>query len=280
MKWILSEKRIILFVILISFLLVIGFIVANPTMYTIINIDVINIADDYYMDILAQGLNFKDANTEVASQNGIMLSSSNIYLYDEDGFMAFGLRDSDIRAEFYSPESHEHQFVFYGDYPREFKLILETNSGNLFVSEARKFNGHISNYTYDFKSNDLIFNKSVRSETPFVYFIFQYMLLLIALLIASFLAALVMGIILKLRPLKKLIYRELLSLPFTNIAVLWLLFYTGIPAIVAIMPMFIISGLIKYLWLAGDFEKKQIVIYSLVQLFTATATYSLLIIFL
>ena len=278
MKSFFKEKWIILSIILISFLFMVGFVMAYPTMSTIINIKVINISDDYYLDILSQGLDVNAANTEVASQNGIMLTSSNIYEYNEDGWLAFGLRDSDIRAEFYSPDSHEHQFVFYGDHPRKFKIILENNAGELTVSEQLRFNGHISYYTYDYASNELEFSDSKRSETPFAFFIMQYMLLLMALFVASFVIVVIGRILFKMKPMKKLLLKELLLLPIVNLCVLWLLFYTGVPTVVAILPMFIISGVVRVSLHISDFNKRNLLMYTLAQTFTGMAIYAILMI--
>lgn len=134
-------KKLVLFVFLLSVVLCFNsvFIYADTGPKPTLDIELKNIKTDvYFLDLLSKEVKYNDFNE--AGKYPESYKEMPIYKYNEDGWMATHIRryllwlTQDYRTETNGKTTMIHGFRYFG-IPDEFKVIVQYETGELFVSK-------------------------------------------------------------------------------------------------------------------------------------------------
>jgi|GEM_PF-2481651 len=137
-----------------------------------INVIMYNVPEDPFVDILVQNpkMDFSDMDMSVVEKYEIDPLTSSLYNYNRNDFLALNIRGGTTRYDFYDyivdngETVHELIIKFKGKAPEGFRVITQTSDNEIKVSNFLEYNNLYEQFTYDYKSNELVFENRYAPE--------------------------------------------------------------------------------------------------------------------
>ena len=260
-------KRLFISIALLAILLFSSTAYANSAAPIDLKIELLNVPQDAYVDILVNDidLNFDDKNEQVIAKHGIDCENSSLYNYNEDNYIALGLRSENIDFNYYNLKNSGVEVNFYSKVPQGFKVIVQTADNEIVTSDYIDYPSTLGKYKYDFETNEI---KYARERSYFSGFLLGLLLIIFVPLVLTIVLEVIVALIMKIKKINVIVATNAITNIVMNIVLLISAFMYGSNYLITLAVLEIIVVLIEYSVYKNRFNEeysnKQILTYVII----------------